>query len=215
MGLHPRECLNHYHLICLASFVAISLVLIIVGGLLPAWCIRYGNTFECHSLLQSERAFSCLFKLIPTSIIFCLILSLFMFVILIIGQVYIEYSGIAKKEYQLVARFVNILALSIAIILIMVVLLQWFHPPAHLSNNILIAMIPAHDEKNNSSKQERIRFETISADDPSYLKAIGVQRRSMLTYHQNIHHGPNLFFAAFIMLFIALLGFVMAHRMSN
>jgi amino acid transporter len=138
-----------------------------------------------------------------------------MFVILIIGQVYIEYSGIAKKEYQLVARFINILALSIAIILIMVVLLQWFHPPAHLSNNIVIAMIPTHDEKNNSSKQERIRFETISADDPSYLKAIGVQRRSMLTYHQNIHHGPNLFFAAFIMLFIALLGFVMAHRMSN
>jgi hypothetical protein len=37
----------------------------------------------------------------------------------------------------------------------------------------------------------------------------------MLTYHQNIHHGPNLFFAAFIILFIALLAFVIAHRMSN
>ncbi|CAF0992773.1 unnamed protein product [Rotaria sp. Silwood1] len=214
MGLHPRECLTHYHLICLTGLVAISLTLIIVGGSLSAWCIRYGNAFECHSLFHSDRGFSCLFKLIPTGIIFCLIISLIMFIILIIGQVCIEYSGIAKKEYQLVARLVNILVLSIAIILIMIVLLQWFHPPEHSSKNIVIAMTPIQDETNNTSKtkQERIIFATISPDDPSYLKAIGARRRSMLIYHQNIHHGPNLFFAAFIILFIALLGFVIAHR---
>ncbi|CAF1155369.1 unnamed protein product [Adineta steineri] len=215
MGLRPRDCLTHYHLICLAGLVAISLVLIIVGGSLPAWCIRYGNTFECHSLLHSERAFSCLFKLIPTGTVLCLILSLFMFVILIIGQVQIEYSGIAKKEYQLVARGVNILALSLAIVLIMVVLLQWFHPPAHSTKDIVIALIPRDDPTNNASKQERIIFRNISPDDPSYLKAIGAQRQSMLTYHQNFNHGPNLFFAAFIVLFVALLGFVIGHRMSN
>jgi hypothetical protein len=214
MGLHPRECLTHYHLICLAGLVGISLALIIIGGSLPAWCIRYGNTYECHSLLYTDRAFSCLFKLIPTGIILCLILSLFMFIILIIGQVCVEYSGIAKKEYQLVARFINILALSLAIILIMIVLLQWFHPPSNLSKNILIAMIPPHDEINNVVKQEKIIFATISPDDPSYLKAIGARRQSMLTYHQNLHHGPNLFFAAFIILFFALLAFVIAHRMS-
>ncbi|CAF1273086.1 unnamed protein product [Rotaria sp. Silwood1] len=214
MGLHPRECLTHYHLICLTGLVAISLTLIIVGGSLSAWCIRYGNAFECHSLFHSDRGFSCLFKLIPTGIIFCLIISLIMFIILIIGQVCIGYSGIAKKEYQLVARLVNILVLSIAIILIMIVLLQWFHPPEHSSKNIVIAMTPIQDETNNTSKtkQERIIFATISPDDPSYLKAIGARRRSVLIYHQNIHHGPNLFFAAFIILFIALLGFVIAHR---
>jgi len=213
MGLHPRECLTHYHLIGLAGLVGISLVLIIVGGSLSAWCIRYGNTFECHSLFYSDRAFSCLFKLIPTGIILCLILSLFMFIILIIGQVYFEYSGISKKEYQLVARFVNILVLFIAIILIMIVLFQWFHPPSDLSKKIV--MIPTNDEINNKLKQEKIIFATISPDDPSYLKAIGARRQSILNYHQNIHHGPNLFFAAFIILFIALLGFVIAHRMSK
>jgi hypothetical protein len=215
MSLRPRDCLTHYHLICLAGLVAISLVLIIVGGSLSAWCIRYGDTFECHSLLHCDRAFSCLFKLVPTGAILCLIVSLFMFVILIIGQAYIEYSGIAKKEYQLVARCVNILALSLAIVLIMVVLLQWFHPPAHTTKNILIAMIPPHDQTSNALKEDRIIFATIPPDYPSYLKAIGARRRSMLTYHQNIHHGPNLFFAAFIILFIALLGFVIGHRMSN
>ena len=214
MGLRPRDCLTHYHLICLAGLVGISLVLIIIGGSLSAWCIRYGNTYECHSLFHSERAYSCLFKLIPTGIILCLIISLFMFVILIIGQVYIEYSGIAKKEYQLVARFINILTLSMAIILIMIVLLQWFHPPTHSTKNILIAMIPSHDEKNHTFKQDDIIFMTIPPDEPSYLNAIGVQRRSILHYHQIFHHGPNFFFAAFIILFFALLAFVIAHRLS-
>ena len=215
MGLHPRECLTHYHLIGLTGLVAVSLVLIIVGGSLSAWCIRYGNAYECHSLLHSDRTFSCLFKLIPTGVIFCLIVSLFMFVILIIGQVYIEYSGIAKKEYQLVARFVNILALSLAIVLIMVVLLQWFHQPSHSSKNILIAMVPPQDETNNETKQERIIFATISPDNPSYLKAIGAHRRLMLTYDENINHGPNLFFAAFIILFFTLVAFLIAHRTSS
>ncbi|UJR37869.1 hypothetical protein I4U23_030559 [Adineta vaga] len=214
MSLRPRDCLTHYHLIGLASLVAVSLVLIIVGGSLSAWCIRYGNTYECHSLLHSDRAFSCLFKLIPTGVILCLIISLFMFVILIVGQVYFEYAGLAKKEYQLVARFVNILVLSIAMILIMVVLLQWFHPPAHSTKNILIGMISTDNLKNDTVKQDRVVFVTISPDNPSYLNAIGSQRQSILTYHQHFHHGPNLFFAAFIILFLALLGFVLGHQMS-
>jgi hypothetical protein len=214
MGLRPRECLTHYHLICLAGLVVISLVLIIVGGSLSAWCIRYGSTFECHSLLLSERGFSCLFKLLPVGIVLCLIISLLMFFILILGQVCIEYSGIGKKEYQLIARFVNILALSFAIILIMVVLLQWFHPPANASEDIRIAMIPPHDEP-NKVKQEQIIIATISPDDPSYLHAIGARPQSMLNYHKIIHHGPNIYFAAFIILFCALLDFVIAHQMSN
>lgn len=214
MGLRPREWLTHYHLMWLTGLVSISLALVIVGGSLSAWCIRYGETFECHSLFYSDRAFSCLFKLVPAGVIICLILSLIMFIILTIGHVYFEYGGIAKREYQLVARLVNILVLSIAIILIMFVLLQWFHPPVNSSRKIIIAKIPALEDANNVSqnKLERISFETISPDHPSYLKAIGAQRRSMLIYDQNIHHGPNLFFAAFIILFLTLLIFVIAHE---
>lgn len=215
MGFRPRDCLTHYHLIALAGLVAIALILVLVGGLLPAWCIRYEDTFECHSLLHSERGFSCLFKLIPVGIIICLILSLFMFIILIIGQVHREYSGLAKKEYQLVARFVNILLLSIAIILIMVVLLQWFHPPANASKSLSIVMVPVHDRTDKAIKQEQMVLANVSPNNPEYLKAIGAHRQSILKYHQIIHHGPNLFFAAFVIVFIALLAFVIAHRMSN
>ena len=215
MGLRPRECLTHYHLIGLASLVAIALILILVGGSLPAWCIRYEDTYECHSLLHSERGFSCLFKLIPVGVILCLILSLFMFIVLIIGQVHRDYSGLAKKEYQFVARFVNILLLSISIILIMIVLLQWFHPPSNTSKSLAIVMISAHDRTDKVIKQEQMILANISSNNPKYLKAIGAQRQSILNYHQNIHHGPNLFFAVFVLVFIALLGFVMSHRMSD
>lgn len=217
MGLRARECLSHYHLICLTGLVTISLTLIILGGSLSAWCIPYGNAYECHSLLHSDRAFSCLFKLIPTGIILCLIFSILMFIILIIGQVCIEYSGIAKKEYQLVARLVNIIALSLAIILIVTVLLQWFHPSANSSKNILVAMIPPKDDAANLSKQkqEGIIFATIRPDDPSYLKAIGARRLSMISYDQTINHGPNLFFAALIILFFTLLVFALAHQISD
>lgn len=211
MGLRPRECLTHYHLIGLASLIAIALILILVGGSLSAWCIRYEDTFECHSLLHSERGFSCLFKLIPVGIILCLILSLFMFIILIIGQVHREYTGLAKKEYQLVARFVNILLLSICIILIMIVLLQWFHPPAQESKSLSIVLLRTGEKTGKESKHEL----NISPNNPAYLQAIGARRQSILNYHQMIHHGPNLFFAAFIIVFVALLAFVMAHRMSE
>lgn len=215
MGLHPRTCLNHYHLICLAALVSISLALIIVGGSLPAWCIRYGNTFECHSLLHSDRGFSCLFKLLPAGIVLSLILSLFMFIVLIIGQVYVEYTGIAKKEYQIVARCVNIFALSLAIILIMTVLLQWSHPPANASKSISIALIPSPKaDANGTVKEEPAKIVSVEPDNPSYLNAIGVKRHSILDYHKTFHHGPNLFFASFIIVFIALLGFIMGHRVS-
>ena len=216
MTIRPRECFNHFHLIVLAGLVGVSLTLVIVGASLSAWCIRYGNSFECHSLLSSERTFSCLFKLVPAGIIFSLIVSLFMFVILIIGQAHVEYSGVAKKEYQLVARVVNILALSIAIILIMIVFLQWFHPPAHSSKPILISMIPVKNEQNQTaSKWERFRRITISPDDPSYLKVIGAERQSILDYQQRLNHGPHMFFAAFIIIFLTLLGFVIGHRLGN
>jgi hypothetical protein len=191
--------LNNIHLIVPASLTAISLVLIIVGGSLSAWCIKVGNRFECHSLFHSNDNFSCIFKLIPTGIIFCLIISFFMFIILITIR--------ARKEYQLVTRFVNILVLSVAIILIMIVLLQWFHPPSNLSKNILIARISGKTE--NSAP---IVFETISSDNPLYLKALEVKRQSIVTHRYNINHGPNIFFASFILLLIALLAFVILHR---
>jgi len=192
--------LNNIHLIVLASLTAISLVLIIVGGSISAWCIKVGNRFECHSLFHSNDNFSCIFKLIPTGIIFCLIISLFMFIILIIIR--------ARKEYQLVTRFVNILVLSIAIILIMIVLLQWFHPPSNSSKNILIARISGKTENNS----EPIVFGTISSDNPLYLQALEVQRQSIVTHRYNINHGPNLFFSSFIILLIVLLAFIILHR---
>lgn len=195
--------------------MSIALALIIVGGSLSAWCIRYGNAYECHSLLHSERGFSCLFKLIPVAIVLCLILSLFMFVVLIVGQVYVEYNGLAKKEYQLVARCVNIFALSLAIILIMTVLLQWSHPPAHATKSISVALIPSPKaDVNGTIKEEPAKLVAVAPDNPSYLKAIGVERYSILNYHKTFHHGPNLFFASFIIVFIALLGFIMGHRVS-
>lgn len=215
MGLRPRECFTQYHLIILTGLVATSLLLIVIGGSLSGWCIRYGTTFECYSLFYSERAYSCFFKLIPTGVVFSLILSIFMFIVLIIGHVYAEYTGIAKKEYQDIARFVNIFALSAAIVLIMIVLLQWYQPPANASKKIIIAMIRINKDTNSTSKskEEEMNFIAISPDNPSYLEAIGANRRPMTNYHPNLNHGPNLFFAAFIIVFVTLLIFVLGHRM--
>jgi hypothetical protein len=209
MGL--RECLTKFHLLFLAILVAISLILIIIGGLLSAWCIKEGNAYTCHSLFHSDEIFSCLFKLIPSGIIFCLSISLLMFSILISIQIYIEYYGITKKEYQLVARFVNILVLSLAIILIMIVLLQWFHPRSHSSKNFIIAMMSDTNDTTNQS----VVFETISVNHPAYLRILEIQRQSMVTYGRSINHGPNLFFASFIILLIALLGFVIVNRSKS
>jgi amino acid transporter len=194
---------NNFHLIFLASLVAISLSLIIIGGSISAWCIKVGDRFECHSLFYSHDNFSCLFKLIPTGIIFCLIISLFMFMILIIVN--------AKKEYQLITRFVNILVLSIAIVLIMIVLLQWFHPPLHASKNILIATVSGKNENNSGQTV----FSSISSKDPLYLQAFEAQRRSTAIHHYNINHGPNLFFATFILLLLTLVVFVIVHRVNE
>ena len=213
MNFRPREWITHFHLIVLAGLVSVALVLVVIGGSVPAWCIRHGDTFECHSLLQSERGFSCLFKLLPTSIIVCIILSLFMFVTLIIGQVRIEYSGIAKRQYQFVARLVNILALSTAIVLIMFVLLQWFHPPSHTAKNDLLAMIPLNDSSKNANNEQKLKMIPIPADHKAYLEAVGAKIQPIKDYRLSKNHGPNLFFAAFIILFIALLSFVGAHRL--
>jgi hypothetical protein len=192
--------LSNFHLIFLASLVAISLVLVITGGSLSAWCIKYGHRFECHSLFHSDENFSCLFKLLPTGIIICLIISLIMFMILIIIH--------AKKEYQLVTRFVNIIVLSIAIILILIVLLQWFHPPSYSLKNILIG-------KTLENKTADIEFTSVSQKDPLYFQALEAKQRTIVTYRYNINHGPNLFFASFIILLIALLAFVIVHRVNE
>jgi hypothetical protein len=195
--------LSTIHLIVLASLVAISLSLIIIGGSLSAWCIKVGNRYECYSLFHSNDNFSCLFKLIPSGIIFCLIISLLMFMILIIINV--------KKEYQLVTRFVNILVLSIAIVLIMIVLLQWFHPPSHSSKSILIATMSGKNGNNSGD----IVFSKITSKDPFYLQAYEAQKRAISTYHYNINHGPNLYFASFIILLFSLLVFVIVHRVNE
>jgi len=195
--------LNKIHLIALASLVAISLSLIIIGGTISAWCIKIGNRLECHSLFYSNDKFSCLFKLIPAGIIFCLSISLLMFIILIIIHL--------KKEYQLIIKFINILVLSMAIILIMIVLLQWFHPPSYSSKNILIARMIGKTA--NSSGE--ILFSKITSKDPLYLQALEAQGRVIPPYRYNINHGPNLFFASFIILLFILLVFVILHRVND
>jgi hypothetical protein len=196
--------LKYLHLIGLASLVGISLTLVIIGGSISAWCVKVGHRLECHSLFHSNENFSCHFKLIPTGIIICLSFSLLMFIILIL----IRH---AKKEYQLVAKFVNILVLSLAIILIMIVLLQWFHPPLHGSKNIIIATV---SDGNGSNRH--VVFSRISSKDPLYLPALEARQRSMGTsYRYNVNHGPNLFFASFILLLFTLIIFVIVHQINE
>ena len=212
MALHPRRHITYHYLICLTSFVAISLVLIIVSGLLSTWCVQYRQHFSCYSLLQSNQ---CLIKLIITGVIICLVLSLFMFVILIVGQEYIHYSAIIKGEYQLVARYVNIFALLLAIILIIIVLLQWFHPSAP-SKNTSEVLIPFKKDPNRISKEEpKARSETVSEDNSSHSKIIFVRDQLNFTRHRNFNHISHLLLAAFIILIVTLLGFVIGHRVSN
>lgn len=192
--------LNKIHLIGLASLVGISLSLVIIGGTISAWCIKVGSRYECESLFYSDENFSCLFKLFPAGIILCLIISLIMFIMLIIIN--------AGKEYQFVARLVNIFVLSLAIIFIMIILLQWFHPPLHSSKNIIIATMIG----NNT---EQISFSKISSKDPLYLPALEAQKRSTATHRYNLNHGPNLFFASFVLLLFTLLIFVIIHRVNE
>jgi hypothetical protein len=197
--------LKYIHLIGLASLVVISLILVIIGGSISAWCVKVGHRFECHSLFHSNENFSCLFKLIPTGVIICLSLSFLMFIILILIHN-------AKKEYQFVARFINILVLSIAIILIMIVLLQWFHPPSYLSKNIIIATV---SDTNGNSSHRQVVFSKISSKDPLYLSALEARQRSIATYRYNLNHGPNLFFASFILLLFTLIVFIIVHRINE
>jgi hypothetical protein len=116
----------------------------------------------------------------------------------------------AKKEYQLVARFLNILVLSLAIILIMIVLLQWFHSPSHQPKNIIIATV-----SDGNGTERHVVFSRISSKDPLYLPALEARQRSIATYRYNINHGPNLFFASFILLLFALIVFVIVHRINE
>lgn len=188
--------LNRVYLISLAVLVGISLILIVVGGSISAWCTKIGSNYECHSLFYSNENFSCLFKLIPAGVIICLSLSLIMFIVLLL-------ISNAKKEYQLVARFVNIFVLSLAIIFIMIVLLQWFHPSSHASKNILIARLLEKDE---------IEFSKITSKDSLYLTALEVQQRSLAIHRVKLNHGPNLFSSAFAILLFTLIFFIILHR---
>lgn len=197
--------LRYLHLLALACLVIISLVLIIIGGSLSAWCVKVANRFACHSLFYSNENFSCLFKLLPTSVIICLSISFVMFIILMIIRE-------AKKEYQLVARFVNILVLSLAIVFIMIILLQWFHPPSLTSKPLIIATIS--DPIGNQTEPE-INFSIITSKDPLYLPALEAQQRSIATYGYKINHGPNLFFAALILVLTTLLIFIIVHRVEE
>jgi hypothetical protein len=142
-------------------------------------------------------------------------MSILMFVVLIIGQVRVEYSGIAKKQYQLVARLVNILFLSVSIILIMIVLLQWFHPPSHSTKPIRLTLTLVRNGTNQTSYSGRTQTIWIPPNNPSYLKALGIQRQPLADYRQKLNHGPNLFFAAFIIIFLALLGFVLGYQIDR
>ena len=195
--------LKYLHLIGLASLVGISLALVIIGGSISAWCTKVGQRFECHSLFHSNENFSCQFKLLPAGVIICLSFSLLMFVILILIRN-------AKKEYQLAGRFVNILALSFAIVLIMIVLLQWFHPPSQSSKSIIIATI---SEENNSTRH--VVFSRISSKDPLYLPALEARQHSTAKHRHSVNHGPNLFFAALILLLFTLIAFVILHRINE
>ena len=196
--------LKYLHLIGLAIVVGISLSLVIVGGSIPAWCLKVGQIVECHSLFHSNDNFSCLFKLLPAGVIICLSFSLLMFILLMIIRN-------AKKEYQLVARFVNILVLSIAIVLIMIVLLQWFHPPSHHSKSIIIATI-----SEGNGTERHVVFSRITSKDPLYLPALEAQaRQRSMANRYNINHGPNLFFASFILLLFTLITFVIVHRINE
>ena len=134
-----------------------------------------------------------------------------MFLILIGLQVYRKYSEVTQKEYRYVVRLVNVLALSVSIVLIMIVLLQWFHPPSHTSKNLIIAVV----SKNNVTQKEEVDFQAITPSDPGYLQALALQRQSLATRRYQINHGPNLFVAAFVLLFIALLAFVSTHRLTG
>ena len=209
---HLSTFFTRFHLLAIAFLVFIALILIVVGGFTTAWCLRYGETFECHSLFLSERAFSCLFKLIPTGIIVLLIISLITFTVLIIGEYHFQYYWIVKKEYQLVARWINIISLSLSIILITLILLKWFHIPSHTDSKMNLKLVPFINTNTTSANAVKIRYISISRDDPQFLKAIGAHRRPASSYRQSMNHGPNLFFSAFTILLIALISFIVGHR---
>ncbi|UJR08350.1 hypothetical protein I4U23_012621 [Adineta vaga] len=166
--------LTKLHLIILAGLTAISLALIITGGWISAWCIRVGNRFECYSLFQSNDTFSCLFKLIPTGVILCLIISLLIYCFDNDCLTSMVSSTCTDIEELIIARLVG---------------------------------------KTENSTGELV-FGTISSKDPLYLAASEAQRQAFVSSRYNLNHGPNLFFASFVILLIALLAFVILHRVE-
>jgi hypothetical protein len=202
-------CLMKYHLILLAAIVGISMVLIVIGGSLSAWCVREGDVWICHSLFHSDRTFSCLFKLLPATTLFCLSISLMMFIIQVTFHFCRPYSDLTRKEYRNVLRFINVFALSVSVVLIMIILLYWFHWPSSTSNPILMAI---RSQKSDNSVS--IDYRLIGPSDPEYLPAITAQRQAIGSPEPQWNHGPNLFVASFILLFIVLLAYVSAFRLD-
>lgn len=200
-------CFVKFHSYLVLLLVSISLGLIVAGGIIEAWCVNDGKRRICESLFYSRELFSCSFKFLPAAIIFCFIISLIVIFILIGLQKLQQRSVFIYKEYETVARFFNILALVIALILIMVVLLVWFLPSAPKPR--LIFVIPPNSS--NSTDSPQIRLMWLKPDHPNYESAKEIYLRPFPPAN-HFNHGPNLYVASFIVAFLALLIFVDVHR---
>ena len=210
LTMNIRSCFVEFHLIFLAFLVVTSIVLIAVGGVISGWCFDEGSLHLCESLFYSNEFFSCLFKILPAGIIFCMTCSLIIFCILVGLQFYWRSHGFPNKEYLTAFRLLNILALSIALILIMTILLLWFLPPAASSKMVLIATPLSKD----GTLQEKFDFQLISANHPAYPKTVDSHRQSSAQGQYEMNHGPNLYAAAFIITFVTLIVFVVGHRIK-
>lgn len=202
-----RDCLVRFHLMFLTIFVMISFTLIIIGGTLSAWCVHYGSIRHCYSLFYStEPAFSCQFKLLPAAILFCLSLSLLMFSILILFQICRKYGDVTHKEYKTLVRGVNILLLSVAIILIMIVFSLWFHSPSTPPKSFLL--VRAMEKSDGSVGPLEFQREFLNESNFHLL------HQSVKPAEYSLNHGPNLFFAAFVLLLFTLITFISTYRIS-
>jgi hypothetical protein len=208
-----RHCLIRFHLIGITCLVIISLLLIVIGGSLSAWCLHQDQLLQCYSLFYSDSTFSCLFKLLPVGVIFCLTVSLIMFAILLILQIYRQTFNVIHKEYQNLVRLVNIVVLSISIVLIMIILLQWFYAPMNTMTSILIARVASGNA--NDINQQKFEFERLLSNDPIYSSVLLAQRQASAKHSYTINHGPNMFVAAFCLLLSVLLIFISMHRVID
>ena len=202
------QCLVRFHLILLASIVIVSLTLIIIGGTLSAWCVHEGPLRQCFSLFYStEPAFSCEFKLLPSTIIFCLSVSLIMFFVLILLQFCRKPGDVSHKEYKTVVRGVNIFLLSTSIVLIMIVFFLWFHSPSNPPKTFLLARAV----ENPDGSLGQLEFQRQIVNESNFHLSYGSAKPAAYSFN----HGPNLFFASFVLLLIVLIAFISTKRLTN